>query len=102
MSNNAASVMLKRLSEEFQSKRKLARLKRNVLPPQCLRRWAGTFTTVAFYLLSINSASLASIILIGSSTDQQYLQLHAISPKSTSPSESSHPPYPPQNACEPP
>ena len=67
--------MLKRLSEEFRVKRKLARLKRNVLPPQCLRRRAGTFTMVTFHLLSTNIAPSASIILIGSSTNKQHFYI---------------------------
>jgi hypothetical protein len=34
----APSVMLKRRSEKLEPRRKLEGLKRNVLPPQCLRR----------------------------------------------------------------
>ena len=39
MSNKAASVMLKRRKDKFWPKRKLVKLKRSVLPPQCLWRW---------------------------------------------------------------
>src|ERR1700680_1943993 len=42
VSMSAASVILKRRIEKLAPNRKLARLKRNVLPPQCLRRWTST------------------------------------------------------------
>src|SRR5579875_3525725 len=42
----AASVMLKRRSEKFAPRRKLAGLKRKVLPPQCLCRIDGALSLV--------------------------------------------------------
>src|SRR5207302_3307973 len=47
ISSNAASVTLKRRSETLAPKRKLSRLKRKVLPPQCLRRRKATFPSVS-------------------------------------------------------
>src|SRR5579863_3681380 len=44
---NAASVKLKRRIEKLAPKRKLERLKRNVLPPQCVRRRVGTLPAAA-------------------------------------------------------
>ena len=52
--------MLKRRSEKLEPRRKLEGLKRNVLPPQCLRRTDGPPSVVVLVVVAIDSSTVAT------------------------------------------
>ena len=52
--------MLKRRSEKLEPRRKLEGLKRNVLPPQCLRRLEGPPSFVVPVVVAIDSSTVAT------------------------------------------
>ena len=53
-------MMLKRRSEKLAPGRKLEGLKRNVLPPQCLRRLEGPLCIVVLVVLAGDSSRVAA------------------------------------------
>ena len=51
--------MLKRRSEKLEPKRKLEGLKRNVLPPQCLRRSEGSLSAAVLVVIAVDGSVVA-------------------------------------------
>ena len=64
MSSSAASVTLKRRSEKLSPKRKLERLKRNVLLPQRLRRRGASFFSVSLDAAVSDGSRVAVVFVV--------------------------------------
>ena len=69
--------MLKRRSEKLEPRRKLEGLKRNVLPPQCLRRTEGPLSTA---LLEVDAGerstvATADVVLVTGSAESYVIAL---------------------------
>jgi hypothetical protein len=60
----APSVMLKRRSVKLEPRRKLEGLKRNVLPPQCLRRMEGPPSVVVLVVVAVDSSTVATATVV--------------------------------------
>ncbi len=68
-------MMLKRRSEKLEPRRKLERLKRNVLPPQCLRRTEGPLFVVVLVVLSVvkSTVATADVVVATGSTESRVI-----------------------------
>ena len=83
-------MMLKRRSEKLEPRRKLEGLKRNVLPPQCLRRPEGPPSVVVLVVVAIDSSTVATadVVLVSGSAESRVIALSpqniALSLKATS------------------
>ena len=53
-------MMLKRRSEKLEPRRKLEGLKRNVLPPQCLRRPEGPLSAAVLVGVAVDPSTVAT------------------------------------------
>ena len=69
--------MLKRRSEKLEPRRKLEGLKRNVLPPQCLRRTEGPPSVVVLVVVAIDSSAVATAdaVFVSGSAESRVIAL---------------------------
>ncbi len=72
--------MLKRRSEKLEPRRKLEGLKRNVLPPQCLRRPEGPLSVAVLVVVAVDPSTVATadVVLV---TGTAELRVIALSPQ---------------------
>ena len=70
-------MMLKRRSEKLEPGRKLEGLKRNVLPPQCLRRMEGPPSVVVLVVVAIDSSTVATadVVLFSGTAESRVIAL---------------------------
>jgi hypothetical protein len=70
-------MILKRRSEKLEPSRKLEGLKRNVLPPQCLRRTEGPLSAAVFVLVAVvgSTVSTAVFVLVTESAESHVIIL---------------------------
>ena len=69
--------MLKRRSEKLEPRRKLEGLKRNVLPPQCLRRLEGPPSVVVLEVVAFDSSTVATadVVLVTGTAESRVIAL---------------------------
>jgi len=71
--------MLKRRSEKLEPSRKLEGLKRNVLPPQCLRRTEEPPSAVVLVVVAADSSTVATadidVVLVSRSAESRVIAL---------------------------
>jgi hypothetical protein len=69
--------MLKRRKEKLEPRRKLERLKRNVLPPQCFRRPEGPLSVVVLVLLAVDPSTVATadVVLVTGTAESRVIAL---------------------------
>ena len=70
-------MMLKRRSEKLEPSRKLEGLKRNVLPPQCLRRTEGPPSVVVLVVVALDSSTVATadVVFVSGSAESRVIAL---------------------------
>ena len=69
--------MLKRRSEKLDPRRKLEGLKRNVLPPQCLRRPEGTLSAAVLVVDGVDGSTVATadVVLFSGTAESRVIAL---------------------------
>ncbi len=70
-------MMLKRRSKMLEPRRKLEGLKRNVLPPQCLRRPEGPFSAAVLVVVAVDGSKVATadVVLVSGTAESRVIAL---------------------------
>jgi hypothetical protein len=68
-------VMLKRRREKLEPRRKLEGLKRNVLPPQCLRRTEVPPSIVVLVVVAVDGSTvaIADVVFVSGSVESRVI-----------------------------